>query len=311
MSAIELNRVNYSYGKRRALSDLSFSVQPRTMTALLGPNGGGKTTLFRILSTLIVPDSGTAVIGGSNTVEDPFGVRRQIGIVFQSNSLDHELSAYENLIHQGHLYGLKGSGLKARAGELLEKFNLSDRSGDLVKTLSGGLQRRVELAKALLHQPFILLLDEPTTGLDPNAKREFWSYLKTLKRKEGITILLTTHYLDEAEICDHLVILDQGKLVAEGSADSLKKEIGTEVVVIHSSDSDSLAVSIQSDYGFQVEAVDNLIRIERDDGHLLIGQLVEKYGDRIDSIAVSKPTLEDVFIRKTGHSFEENPNLAY
>ena len=304
MTAIELNSVSFSYGKRQALTNLSFSVRQGSMTALLGPNGGGKTTAFRILSTLIRPDSGTVRIEGFDAVNQPFEVRRKSGIVFQNNSLDHELNSFENLTHQGHLHGLKGSDLRRRIDQLLERFNLSDRARDPIKAFSGGLQRRVELAKALLHKPSVLLLDEPTTGLDPKVRREFWKYLAELQQQERMTVLLTTHSLGEAEKCSHLILIDEGRLITQGTPDALKKEIGEEVVVIHAADAISLAESIRSDFEFEVEAIDGLIRIERSDGHLLIAHLVEKYSSRIDSVTVSKPTLEDVFIQKTGHRFE-------
>jgi len=195
-AAIEVSALIHRYGDRVALDQISFDVRPAEIFGLLGPNGSGKTTLFRILSTLMVPSMGSARIAGFDPVAQPNQVRHRIGVVAQAQSVDVKLTARENLMHQGHLYGLSGARLKARIAEMLERVALSDRADDLVETFSGGMQRRVELAKGLMHRPSVLLLDEPTTGLDPGARRDLWLYLDSLREQEGVTVLVTTHLME-------------------------------------------------------------------------------------------------------------------
>lgn len=306
MPAVELESVEFSYAKRKALHGVSFRVAEGQTTALLGPNGGGKTTIFKILSTLMRPESGTVRIAGHNLVTDPLKVRRSIGVVFQGSSLDSELTTAENLVHQGHLYGLRGHELRTRIEHLLDRFGLSDRRNELAKSLSGGLRRRIELTKALLHLPKIVLLDEPTNGLDPNVRAEFWSYLFDMKEQDGLTILLTTHSLEEAERCDHLIILSEGVVVASGSPESLKNKIGGEVIVVECADPSDLASKVEECFGLEPSVVGGVLRIERGDGHRFVGEIMERFSGVIQSLTVSRPTLEDVFIRETGHRFEDD-----
>ncbi len=303
--AIQVDNLTFRYGDRAALDGVSFTVGPGEVFGLLGPNGGGKTTLFRILSTLLLPASGQARIFGLDVAREPHAVRRRIGVVFQAASLDRKLSALENLIHQGHLYGMRGRALRHRAQESLSRLSLADRAGDRVETLSGGLQRRVELAKGLLHNPELLLLDEPSTGLDPGARLDLWQYLTHLRESERVTVLVTTHLLEEAERCDRLAILDRGKLVAEGTPDHLKKSIGGDVIVLGARDPDALRRQVEERFALAATTVNGTVRIERERGHEFIAQLVEAFPGQIDSVSVSKPTLEDVFIHQTGHRLWE------
>jgi ABC-2 type transport system ATP-binding protein len=302
-NAIEISRLSHSYGERKALDDISFSLRPAEIFGLLGPNGSGKTTLFRILSTLMLPTSGHAAIAGLDLSNSPALVRREIGVVFQAASVDVKLTAAENLRHQGHLYGLKGSKLKARVTEMLSRVGLADRANEKVETFSGGMQRRVELAKGLMHHPSVLLLDEPTTGLDPGARIDLWQYLKILRDEEGVTVLITSHLMEEAERCDRLAILHEGRLVALGTPAELKSEIGGDVLVIDASAPESLAAKINSRFGVQAKVIDGKLRLERAAGHRFATEIVEAFPGEIQSISVSKPTLEDVFIRRTGHRF--------
>ena len=304
--AVEVENLTYRYGDRTALNGVSFSVAPGEIFGLLGPNGGGKTTLFRILSTLLVPETGSARLLGLDVAREPLAVRRRIGVVFQNQSLDRRLTAAENLMHQGHLYGLRGEELTGRTDDVLERVGLSDRRDDVVETLSGGLRRRVELAKGLMHRPDVLLLDEPSTGIDPRARLDFWEYLQVLRREEGVTVLLTTHLLDEADKCDRLAILDHGALVGEGTPRALKQQIGGDVVVVLTSrDSENLSRQIHDRFGIDAGVVNGSVRFKHPDGAEMVAQLMQALADHVDSVTVSHPNLEDVFIHMTGHRFGE------
>lgn len=302
-TAIRVDALRHSYGERVALNGISFDVRPGEIFALLGPNGSGKTTLFRILSTLMLPTGGHALISGFDVAAQPDEVRRRIGVVFQSQSTDIKLTAAENLWHQGHLYGLHGSMLKARIQEMLQRVGLADRAGDRVETFSGGMQRRVELAKGLMHHPSVLLLDEPTTGLDPGARRDLWQYLHELRTQEHVSVIVTTHLMEEAERCDRLAILSEGQVVGLGTPLELRSEIGGDVIVLEATDAASLAGRIHQKFQIAATVLENKVRMERKDGHRFITDLVEAFPGEVQSISVSKPTLEDVFIDRTGHRF--------
>jgi ABC-2 type transport system ATP-binding protein len=302
-SAIVIDNLRHAYGDRTALAGVSFDVHPAEIFGLLGPNGSGKTTMFRILSTLMKPTSGRAAIAGFDVAASPANVRRQIGVVFQAQSIDVKLSAYENLWHIGHLYGMRGATLKTRVKEMLERVALADRSNEKAETFSGGMQRRLELAKGLLHRPSVLLLDEPTTGLDPGARIDLWQYLKVLRDQEGVTVLVTTHLMEEAERCDRLAILSEGKLVALGTPAELKSEIGGDVILLEASNPESLAEKMRARFNVAPQVLDGRVRLEREAGHRFITEVVEAFPGEIHSVSVSKPTLEDVFIHRTGHRF--------
>jgi ABC-2 type transport system ATP-binding protein len=302
-AAIEVNELRHRYGDRVALDGISFDVRPAEIFGLLGPNGSGKTTLFRILSTLMVPSSGSALIAGFNPAKQPNQVRRRIGVVAQAQSVDVKLTARENLMHQGHLYGLSGARLKQRIAEMLERVGLVDRAEDLVETFSGGMQRRVELAKGLMHSPAILLLDEPTTGLDPGARRDLWLYLDSLREQEGVSVLVTTHLMEEAERCDRLAILSHGKVVALGTPAELKSEIGGDVIQFEADDPEALAERIHRRFGIICSVEENTVRLERAQGHRFAAEVMEIFASEIRSVNISRPTLEDVFVNRTGHRF--------
>ncbi len=301
---ISVQNLVHRYENRTALNGISFDVRPAELFGLLGPNGSGKTTLFRILSTLMIPTGGRALVMGCDAAQDAPSLRRQIGVVFQAQSVDPKLTAYENLWHQGHLYGLRGAALKLRVGEILTRVGLADRAKERVETFSGGMQRRIELAKGLLHHPGVLLLDEPTTGLDPGARRDLWQYLQILRDEEHVSVLVTTHLMEEAERCDRLAILNEGNLVALGTPTELKSEIGGDVILLDAArDAAVLAEHIRARFQVETAVLGNQVRIEREGGHRFVPDVVEAFPGEIQAISVSKPALEDVFIHRTGHKF--------
>lgn len=304
--AIEVEQLTHFYGASPALREVNFTVGVGEIFGLLGPNGGGKTTLFRVLSTLLRPTAGQARVLGKDVTRQSLAVRQQIGVVFQSPTVDGKLTAAENLRHQGHLYGLRGKTLRDLSQEMLTRVGLGDRADERVERFSGGLRRRVEIAKGLLHRPSLLLLDEPTSGLDAGARRDLRVYLRQLRDKEGVTIFLTTHLMDEAESCDRLGILDRGRLLTLGSPESLKKKIGGDIIVLETREPELLRARIRQRFGSEATVLNGTVRIERQQGHQFIADLVEAFPGLIEAVTVAKPTLEDVFIQETGHRFWED-----
>ena len=302
-SVVSVQNIEHRYDRRTALGGVSFDVGAAELFGLLGPNGSGKTTLFRILSTLMIPSSGHAIVLGHDVATEPALLRRKIGVVFQAQSIDVKLTAAENLWHQGHLYGLSGASLKSRIAEMLSRVGLADRAGEKAETFSGGMQRRLELAKGLLHHPSLLLLDEPTTGLDPGARRDLWQYLRILRDEEHVTVIVTTHLMEEADRCDRLAILNEGKLVALGTPMELKQEIGGDVILLDTPHPDAVAMGIRERFHVEAQVLEGQVRLERKSGHRFVTDVVESFPGEIEAISVSKPSLEDVFIRRTGHKF--------
>lgn len=315
--AVEATGLQFSYPAKRnvptrpALAGVSFAVQPGEIFGFLGPNGGGKSTLFRILATLVRPDAGSLHVFGADLATQAREIRRALGVVFQSPSLDLQLTVRENLVHQGHLYGLGGRDLATRIAAGLERFGLAERAGQRALQLSGGLRRRAEIAKALLHTPRLLLLDEPSTGLDPGARRDLWDTLAAL-RGEGVTVLLTTHFMEEGDRCGRLALLSRGTVVAEGTPQTLKGEIGGDVITLTGltgldTDPETLArdlAALHPGLGFQVR--EGAVRLEHEDGHELAARLAGSLPGRIGAVTVARPTLEDVFLRRTGHRLYED-----
>jgi ABC-2 type transport system ATP-binding protein len=305
--AVEARGVEFSYpgrrgaGRRQALAGIGFQVGGGEIFGFLGPNGGGKTTLFRILATLARPEAGSLRVFGFDLGTQAREVRRRLGVVFQNPGLDLQLTVRENLLHQGHLYSLRGRDLAGRIDAALERFGLADRRDQRALELSGGLRRRVEIAKALLHGPRLLLLDEPSTGLDPGARRDLWDTLEALRR-EGVTVLLTTHFMEEGDRCDRLALLHRGTIVAEGRPAALKEEIGGDVVTLAGPEPEGLARDLADRFPGADPAVrDGAVLLTRERAHEMVARLVEAFPGRIDSVTVARPTLEDVFLRRTGH----------
>lgn len=300
---VVVEELAHSYGSRQALAGVSFEVGRGEIFGLLGPNGSGKSTLFRILSTMMAPSSGRVVVAGFDVNRNPDAVRRHIGVVFQSQSLDRKLTVEENLRSQGHLYGISGARLREGVDSVLGKLGLAERRRDLVETLSGGLRRRADVAKALLHDPEVLLMDEPSSGLDPGARRDLWQHIEDLRGAQGITVLLTTHILEEAERCDRLALLHEGRIVAQGTPAELKARIGGDVVVLEAADLDGLGRQIRERFAVEARVVDGLLRVEIANGHRFIAEVVEAFPGAVHSVALHKPTLEDVFLDETGATF--------
>ena len=302
-AAVRVERLSHHYGRRQALADLSLAVDEGEVFVFLGPNGGGKTTLFRVLSTLVPAQTGRVEVLGRSLPAEADEVRADIGVVFQSPSLDKKLTVSENLRCQAALYGLGAAEARRREAEMLAQLGVADRAGELVETLSGGLRRRVELAKSMLHSPRLLLLDEPSTGLDPGARSDLWRYLRRLREEHGVTIVLTTHLLEEAERADRIAILNEGSLVALDTPDALRASVGGDSITIESDQPDALAEDIRRRFEAAATVVDGAVRLEAPEGHAWIPRLMEAFPDRIAAIRLGKPTLEDVFIEKTGHRF--------
>jgi ABC-2 type transport system ATP-binding protein len=301
MTALSIAGLKHRYGDRESLQGVSFSVASGDLFALLGPNGGGKTTLFRIVSTLIKPTAGSVEVFGVDAVNRPAEARRTMGVVFQSPAIDPWLTVLENLRHHGYLYGLSGSRLGRGIEHALERFGLTPRAHERAGALSGGLRRRLELAKALLPEPRLLILDEPSTGLDPTARRDLIRELVRLRDDAGTTVVLTTHLMDEAAACDRVGILHEGRLVGIGSPAALTDTIGGEVItIVATSDAPRLRDAIAARFGVEPSIVDDRLRLERRRAHEFVPTLVEAFPGEIASIAVGRPTLEDVYTHHTG-----------
>jgi ABC-2 type transport system ATP-binding protein len=299
--------LGFDYGRERVLDGVDLAVRSGEVFAILGPNGGGKTTLFRILATLLRPARGRAAVFGHDLGREAAQARRALGVLFQAPAIDRLLTVRENMDLQGALYGLRGKALASRRDDLLGRFGLDAKKGARAGTLSGGLQRRLEIAKCLLHRPRLLLLDEPSTGLDPQARAALWSTLLDLARVSGTTVAFTTHLLDEADRASRVAILDRGRIVALGEPEHLKAEIGRQVLQVtplpSAEDAEPLRAEIERIAGCAARAVEGRILVESPDGPRLVPVLSERLGPRIASITVARPTLFDVYLRRTGRGF--------
>ena len=302
-AAVEVAELSHVYGQRKALDRVSFRVEPGEVFAFLGPNGGGKTTLFRILSTLLRPQAGRVRVFGKSADDELISVRQQMGVVFQSPSLDKKLTVDENIAQQAALYGLHGQSFQERREEVLTQLGLLDLRSEQTESLSGGLRRRVDLAKGLIHRPRLLLLDEPSTGLDPGVRSDLWQYLNRLRDKFGVTIVLTSHLLDEADRADRIAILNHGKMVAQGKPGELRSAVGGESISIESSNPEDLAERINRRWDWNAQVIDQVVRFSCEDGVDGVGRVMREFAEHVQSIKLGKPTLEDVFIKQTGHRF--------
>ncbi|KUG19303.1 abc-type multidrug transport system, atpase component [hydrocarbon metagenome] len=297
------------YGSFTAVDRISFEIPEGEIFGLLGPNGAGKTTAISMLATLLKPTSGAAMINGHSIAGGEDGVRRSIGIVFQDQSLDEELTAFENMDFHGRLYRIPNPLRQEKIAELLALVELDGRQHDLVKTFSGGMRRRLEIARGLLHRPKVLFLDEPTLGLDPQTRNHLWEYIERLNREAGITIILTTHYMEEADrLCDRVAIIDHGRIVALDAPGALKEAVGGDVITITSPDPAAVASAVTAAGALRAEQYDGTVRINLQHAERHIMEIVARLsgnGVPADSISIRKPTLEDVFLHFTGRSMRD------
>jgi ABC-2 type transport system ATP-binding protein len=296
--------VSYRYGEQQALDGLNLKVANNRITALLGPNGSGTSTLFRLMATLMPMQSGRLEICGHCVTRATAMVRQQIGIVFQSASLDGKLTVAENLACQAALYGLRGTLARQRIDQVVEVFRLADYRQHRCQQLSGGWQRRVEVAKGFIHRPRMLLLDEPSTGLDPVARLELWSALRSLNQEFGTGVLLTTHLMEEADKADSVAIIHQGRLAAVGSPSQLRDELGSSVLVIESEVADQLQTQLRDELQLDSQRVEQQLRISHGQPAALVPQIIERFGPQLRSLTVGQPSLEDVFIARTGYRLQ-------
>lgn len=301
--AIVVSHVSHRYGERTAVDNLSLEVQAGEIFVFLGPNGSGKTTLFRVLSTLIPLQAGEVTLLGHSLTTATTAIRSQLGVVFQAPSLDKQLSVDENLQHHGRLYGMSGRELAERKQQMLSALGVAERADDRVDTLSGGMRRRVELAKGLLHRPRLLLLDEPSTGLDPGARADLWRYLQQVREEDGVTIVLTTHLLEEAERADRIAIMHRGKLAALDTPAALQASVGGDSINIQTERPKELAEAIRRKFECEATVIGDSVRLEQPEGHQWVSRLVEAFPEEIQTLTLGKPTLEDVFIDRTGHRY--------
>ena len=298
MAAVAAFGLGRDYGSLAAVDAIDLEVQPGEFFGFLGPNGAGKTTTIRMLTTLLRPSRGRAEVGGRDVQQDPLGVRREIGVVFQETTLDLELTAEENLRFCTRLYGLSRRDSAARIDEALRLFELDERRRERVRFFSGGMRRALDLARGILHRPAILFLDEPTLGLDPAQRRRIWGFLRRLCNESGTTLFLTTHYMEEADPCDHVAIVARGRIVASGEPEDLKRTLRRESIEITSAQPDGLAARVSELTGVEPRITPTGLSLIVDDVALVLPSLLPLTSEGAE-VRVSRPTLEDVFISLT------------
>ncbi|MGD0081191.1 MAG: ATP-binding cassette domain-containing protein [Methanoregula sp.] len=307
--AIHIDQLTKHFSSLVAVDKISFDIEHGEIFGLLGPNGAGKTTILSMLATMLKPTSGSATVNGMDIEREEDGVRKSIGIVFQNQSLDDELTAWENMDFHGRLYQIPSAQRNQRITELLRLVELTDRKDDFVKTFSGGMRRRLEIARGLLHHPVVLFLDEPTLGLDPQTRNHLWQYIATLAREKGITIILTTHYMEEADhLCNRIAIIDHGKVIALDTPKNLKDGIGGDVVTIRSPKPEAIVEALKESWVSHIEQKNGEVTISLQNAELHVSAIVTLLYEKripIDSLAINKPTLEDVFLSFTGKTIRE------
>ncbi len=305
MKALEVRDLVKNYGDVKAVKGVSLEIEKGEVFGFLGPNGAGKSTTIKILSTLLKPDGGKAYLAGYDVETQPGLVRSSIGIVFQDPSLDENLTAAENLYFHAIIYGMEKKKRGERIKKVLEMVELWERKDELVKHYSGGMKRRLEIARGLLHYPQVLFLDEPTVGLDPQTRSHIWSYIHELRVKEEITIFLTTHYMDEAENCNRISIMDHGRIIATGTPEQLKKRVGGDVITVQAENNNELKKILEADYGLEVNEKGGKLSFKVYEGEKFIPGLLAGLQVSLKCISLRKPTLDDVFLKLTGRAIRE------
>jgi ABC-2 type transport system ATP-binding protein len=303
--AIEVRDLRKSYGEIEAVRGVSFEVAPGEVFGFLGPNGAGKTTTINMLCTLAKPTTGTARVAGHDVVTERDDVRRNIGLVFQDPTLDGYLTAEQNLRMHAELYGVESRLVADRMKQVLEMVGLWDRRKSQVLTFSGGMRRRLEIARGFLHSPRVLFLDEPTIGLDPQTRSSIWRYIRALQQTEEITIFMTTHYMDEAEFCDRIAIMDKGVIVVLDTPDALKQQVGADRVTIQTADDDAAVAALADRFGIEATIAEGAVTFYVPSGEQFVPRLFAELGVRIKAVSVSRPTLDDVFMAHTGSTIRD------
>ncbi len=302
---IEVKSLGKRFGDLEAVKNISFKVKEGEIFGFLGPNGAGKTTTINMLCTMINPNHGTATVNGYSIINTPNEVRKSIGIIFQENTLDEKLTANENLLLHCRFYRVPKTERENRIKEVLNIVELVDKRNKIVETFSGGMKRRLEIARGLLHYPKVLFLDEPTLGLDPQTRAHVWEYILKLKKKAGITMFLTTHYMDEAEICNRVAIIDYGKLIALDTPDELKSKVGGDIIEIVTLNNEAAKKEIETKYNKEVTEDQKILSFKVDKGHKFLISFIKNFNTPIKSINLRRPTLNDVFLKLTGRQIRD------
>ncbi|MEW6161869.1 MAG: ATP-binding cassette domain-containing protein [Nitrospirota bacterium] len=302
---IKVENLTKRFDSITAVDDISFEVEEGTIFGFLGPNGAGKTTTINILCTLLSPTSGTAFVAGHDCVKEPADVRKAIGIVFQDTTLDKDLTAYENLVFHAYLYNVPKDEMRGRVYDALRFVDLYERKDDLVKKFSGGMKRRLEVARGLIHRPRVLFLDEPTLGLDPQSRANLWEFITKLPEKHYVTVFMTTHYMEEAEVCDKIAIIDRGKIIAMGTPGELKRTVGGDIVYIKTTDNVNTKEEIERLLGLAVSEKEDELYLTCNMGDTCIPEMMRTIGERVLSVRLQRPTLNDVFLKLTGKAIRE------
>lgn len=305
MDVIEASNIVKRFGELEAVKGVSFSVKEGEIFGFLGPNGAGKTTTINILCTLLKPTHGQAKVNGHDVIKERSQVRQSIGLVFQEPALDDYLTAEQNLRFHGYAYGVPRTVLEPRLKELLEMMELWDRRKDKISNYSGGMKRRLEIARGLLHHPRVLFLDEPTLGLDPQTRRRIWDYIHDLRKRENLAIFMTTHYMDEAENCDRIAIIDYGRTVALDTPEELKDGVGGDVISIKTEDNEEAVRLLEGQYKFKPSIENGIISFTVSHGEEFLPEFVSGFPLQLISIGLRRPTLEDVFLKLTGRNIRE------
>jgi ABC-2 type transport system ATP-binding protein len=306
MAIISVNNLSKRFKSLTAVDDISFSVSEGEVFGFLGPNGAGKTTTINILCTLLSPSVGAASIAGFDCVKQPDQVRSTIGLIFQDTTLDTGLTAYENLKFHAYLYNLDRKLAEKRIDEMLEVVELTARKRDLIKNFSGGMKRRLEIARGLLHYPRVLFLDEPTLGLDPQTRNTIWAFINTLRQREKITVFMTTHYMEEAENCGRIAIIDNGKIIAEGTPAKLKEMVRGDIVRISTENDRKAVAEIKSIFDITARDENGGLFLETERGEEFIPKLIHALSMKTRSVSLEKPTLNDVFLKLTGRTIRDD-----